>query len=251
MSGAFDANDIAVVTGASGGIGQAVARAVAAEGAAVVVHYGSNAGEAKQVVDDIRSSGGRAIRYRADVRHEVEVVRMFRSIRNRLGVVTLLVNNAGVTADGLAATMSGARWASVLDINLTGAFFCAREAIKAMIYARHGAIVNVTSVSGIAGAPGQANYSASKAGMIGLTRSLAREVGRHGVRVNAVAPGLVATDMTRGLPRALVDRYLDAVPMGRMCTPEEVASTVCFLLSGGAGGITGQTIPVDGGFSYG
>lgn len=247
----FAESDIAVVTGASGGIGSAIARSMAADGASIVVHYATARDAAKQVVEEIRSEGGRAVCYKADIRREQEVVRMFRSIRRRLGVVTLLVNNAGITADGLAATLTKNQWSSVIDTNLTGTFYCAREALKPMIYARRGAIVNVASVSGIAGTPGQANYSAAKAGIIGLTRSLAREVGRHGVRVNAVAPGLVATEMSRKLPRSLVDRYLDAVPIGRMCTAEEVASATCFLLSDRAGGITGQTVAVDGGFSYG
>lgn len=247
----FGPSDIAVVTGASGGIGAAIARELAMEGAPVVVHYANNGDAAASVVAEIRAKGGKAVRYRADVRDEQQVVGMFRVVRKRLGPVRLLVNNAGVTADGFAALLSSAQWTDVIDTNLTGAFFCTREAMKPMIYAKRGSVVNVSSVSGIAGTPGQTNYSASKAGLIGLTRSLSREVAQFGIRVNAVAPGLVDTEMITGLPSDLVDRYIDSVPMGRICTPEEIATVVSFLLSDKAKSVTGQTLAVDGGFTYG
>jgi 3-oxoacyl-[acyl-carrier protein] reductase len=247
----FGSSDIAVVTGASRGIGAAIARELAAEGAPVVVHYAKNADAAAEVVAEIRAKGGKAVRYRADIRNERDVAQMFRAVRRRLGTVRLLVNNAGVTADGFAALLSRTQWTDVIDTNLTGAFFCSREALKAMIYAKRGAVVNITSVSGIAGTPGQANYSASKAGLIGLTRSLSREVAQYGIRVNAVAPGLVDTDMITGLPGDLVNRYIESVPMRRICLPDEVATVVSFLLSDKAKSVTGQTLAVDGGFTYG
>jgi 3-oxoacyl-[acyl-carrier protein] reductase len=247
----FEPSELAVVTGASGGIGAAIARELAAQGAPVVVHYRRNAEAARDVVDSIRSQGGRAIRHSADLCCEDQVREMFHVIRQRLGQVRLLVNNAGVTADGLAPMMSGQQWTEVVDTNLSAAFYCAREALRAMSYARRGAIVNVSSVAGLLGNKGQANYAAAKAGLIGLTRSLAREMGPSGIRVNSVAPGLVQTQLSRSLPSDYVQAYLKSVPLRRLCTPEDVASVVVFLLSDKAGAVTGQTVAVDGGLTYG
>jgi 3-oxoacyl-[acyl-carrier protein] reductase len=236
----------ALVTGASRGIGAATAKALAADGWAVAVNYRSGAEEAAQVVSDIEGAGGRAVAVQGDVADASTADALFGAAEEALGgPVLVLVNNAGVTADGLSPTMKDDAWDRVLATNLTGAFKTTRRALRPMISARFGRVINVASVVGTRANPGQANYAASKAGLIGFTKTVAAEVARRGVTVNAVAPGLVATDMTADLNGDL----LAAVPARRPGTPEEVAACVRFLASEAAGYVTGSTLVVDGGLS--
>lgn len=236
---------VAVVTGASRGIGRAIAERLAKDGYHVLVNYASSAVEAEAVCEAIRAEGGAADAFRANVAREGDVRDLF-AFADSLGAVTVLVNNAGVTADGLAVRMAEEQWRRVIDTNLTGAFLCSREAVARMMRARRGSIVNVSSIVGLYGNAGQANYAASKAGLVGLTRSLAREVGRRGVRVNAVAPGFIRTDMTAGLAD-LVERVLERVPLNRLGEASEVAEVVAFLCSDAASYVTGAVIEVSGG----
>jgi 3-oxoacyl-[acyl-carrier protein] reductase len=248
----FPDHDVAIVTGGSRGIGRAIALDLAAEGATVVVNYVKNADAAEEVVKQIHDHGGQATAFQADVSKEEDVRRLFRSVRRGYGSLRILVNNAGATDDGFLLLMSAQKWRRVQATNLDSTFLCSREALR--LIARNaktgrpgGVIVNIASVSGIAGVPGQLNYSAAKGGVIALTRGLAKETAAMGVRVNAVAPGFVDTDMIRDLPPEIVDAYSLVVPMGRIGRVEEVASVASFLASDKASYITGQVISVDGG----
>jgi len=227
-----------LVTGGNRGIGLAVARAFAAEGHKVAVTYRSDPPDGLFAV-------------RCDVTSAGEVDRAFTAVEDELGPVEILVSNAGVNADQLLLSMKEEAWTSVLDANLTGAYRVARRATPKMIRARWGRMIFVSSVVAFSGSPGQANYAASKAGLVGLARSLAREIGSRGVTVNVVAPGFVDTDMTAALPEARRDEILGQVPLGRMATPEEVAQAVLFLASEGSGYVTGAVLPVDGGLGMG
>jgi 3-oxoacyl-[acyl-carrier protein] reductase len=239
------AGQIALVPGASRGIGRAIAEALAAVGAKVVVNYASSADAAAEVVQGIEAAGGHAWAYQADVANEVEVEAMVKAVLEREGRLDVLVNNAGITRDGLLMRMKTADWQSVIDLNLTGVFLCTRAVSRAMLKARSGRITNLTSVVGLMGNPGQANYSAAKAGVIGLTRSTAAEFASRGITVNAVAPGFIATDMTKDLN---AEPILAAIPLGRLGQPEEVAGAVRFLAADPAAAyITGQVLAVDGG----
>jgi 3-oxoacyl-[acyl-carrier protein] reductase len=239
------AGQIALVTGASRGIGRAIAEALAAVGAKVVVNYASSADAAAEVVQGIEAAGGHAWAYRADVANELEVEAMVKAVLEREGRLDVLVNNAGITRDGLLMRMKTADWQSVIDLNLTGVFLCTRAVSRTMLKARAGRIINITSVVGLMGNPGQANYSAAKAGVIGLTRSTAAEFASRGITVNAVAPGFIATDMTSDLN---AEPIIAAIPLGRLGQPEEVAGAVRFLAADPAAAyITGQVLAVDGG----
>jgi 3-oxoacyl-[acyl-carrier protein] reductase len=239
------AGQIALVTGASRGIGRAIAEALAASGAKVVVNYASSADAAAEVVEGIEAAGGQAWAQQADVANEMEVEAMVKEVLEREGRVDVLVNNAGITRDGLLMRMKTADWQSVIDLNLTGVFLCTRAVSRTMLKARSGRIINITSVVGLMGNPGQANYSAAKAGVIGLTRSTAAEFASRGITVNAVAPGFIATDMTSDLN---AEPILAAIPLGRLGQPEEVAGAVRFLAADPAAAyITGQVLAVDGG----
>ena len=238
---------VAVVTGASRGIGRAIAAELAREGARVVVNYAKDAAGAQAVVAEIVAAGGTACALQADVSDYKSAEGLIKAALDRYGGLDILVNNAGTTRDMIMMMMPEADWDLVIQTNLKSAFNCSKAAVKTMLRKRAGRIINITSVSGIAGNAGQTNYSASKAGLIGLTRSLAREVGARNITVNAVAPGFVPTALTNGLPQELKDASLKSIPLGRWGTPEDVAYAVAFLAAPQAGYITGQVLSVDGG----
>src|SRR4051794_32566112 len=235
----------ALVTGASRGIGAAVARALAEDGWPVGVNYRSDAGGAERVAASIEAAGGTATPVAADVADSDAAASLFAAMEERFGPVLVLVNNAGVRADGLSPQLSDHDWNSVIDTNLSAAFWTTRRALGPMLRARFGRIVNVASVVGPRANAGQANYAASKAGLIGFTRTVATEVARRGVTVNAVAPGFVETEMTSDVPAEV----LSAVPARRAGTPDEVAACVRFLVGESASYVTGTTLTVDGGMS--
>ncbi len=237
----------AIVTGASGGIGRAIARAVAGEGAAVIVHYLTNRDAAETVVGAIQEQGGRARAIRADVRVPEEAQRLVAGAVEAFGGVHILVNNAAILRDTLVLRMRQEDWEAVLDTNLSGAFYCIKAVLREFLRQHGGRIINITSVVAQLGTPGQANYAAAKAGMIGLTKAVAREVASRGITVNAIAPGFIEAGLTGDLRPNLVAQYLEQVPLGRGGKPEEVASAVVFLASDDAAYITGQVLNVDGG----
>jgi len=242
-------SDVALVTGGSRGIGRAIAEALAADGYAVAVNFISNEGSAKDTVESIESAGGRAITVQADVADSEQVDAMFNRIEESLGPVVALVNNAGVRADGLALGMKDDAFRRVIETNLFGTFACTRRALRSMLKARRGRIVNITSISGLHASPGQANYSAAKAGVIGLTKTIAAEVASKGIAINAVAPGLIQTDLTSDLNDKQREAIQGRVPARRIGTPEDVASLVSWLCSDKARYITGAVYPVDGGLT--
>jgi 3-oxoacyl-[acyl-carrier protein] reductase len=236
----------ALVTGASRGIGAAIARALAADGWAVGVNYRSDEEGAKRVVEEIEQNGGRAFAVRGDVSDPDAPEAIFSALEERFGPVLVLVNNAGVRADGLSPQIADDDWERVLATNLSGAFRTTRRALRGMLRERYGRVVNIASIVGPHANPGQANYAASKAGLIGMTKTVAAEVARRGVTVNAVAPGFVETELTSGVNG---DRFLESVPARRAGTAEEVAACVRFLASDDASYVTGTTLTVDGGLT--
>ena len=236
---------VALVTGAGRGIGRAIAEALAAAGFTVVVNFASSEQAAAEVVAAIEAAGGKAWSHRADVSDEAQVEAMVKAVIEREGKIDVLINNAGITRDGLLMRMKTADWQSVIDLNLTGVFLCTRAVSKLMLKARSGRIINITSVVALMGNPGQANYSAAKAGLLGFTRSNAAEFASRGVTVNAVAPGFIESDMTAELDK---EPILKAIPLGRMGSAAEVAGAVRFLAADPAAAyITGQVLQVDGG----
>lgn len=241
------AGKTALVTGSTRGIGRATALELARLGANVVVNYRSSAEAAQEVQALIEGQGGKAIAIGADVSQGAEIDQLFTTIAGTFGGVDILVNNAGLTRDNLLMRISEADWDAVLDTNLKSTYLCVKAALRGMLKARWGRIVNVSSIVGITGNAGQANYAAAKAGVIALTRSLAQEVGSRGITVNAVAPGFIETEMTANLPEALRQRMLDHVALGRVGKPEDVAAVIGFLCTPAAGYVTGQVIVVDGG----
>jgi 3-oxoacyl-[acyl-carrier protein] reductase len=240
---------VALVTGASRGIGRSIAVLLAARGHHVAVNYRTNAGAAAEVVEAIEGTGGEALAVQADVSDADQVTAMFAAVEEHLGAVEVLINNAGVTRDGLLLRMQPEAWDEVLATDLRSAYLCSRAALRAMVKARWGRIVSIGSVSGVAGNAGQANYAAAKAGLIGFSKSLAKEVGSRGITVNVVAPGFIETDLTASLAATSAERLLENISLGRFGRPEEIASVVGYLASDEAGYITGQTIVVDGGLA--
>ena len=235
----------AIVTGASRGIGKAIAIYLAKEGADVVVNYSSSIENANKVVSEIESFGGKACHIKADISNENSVNELVKTVLNKNNKIDILVNNAGITKDGLLMRMKSEDWQKVLDLNLSGVFYCTKAVSRQMLKQKGGRIINITSVVGLMGNPGQSNYSAAKAGVIGLTKSAAKEFASRGITVNAVAPGFIATDMTKELNSEAI---LSAIPLGRFGDPEDVAGAVRYLAADpSAAYITGQTLQVDGG----
>ena len=236
---------VALVTGASRGIGRAIALALASEGASVVVNYARSSTAADEVVAEIVAAGGAAIALQADVSQADQVETLVKETKDKFGSIDVLVNNAGITRDTLLLRMKLADWQAVIDLNLTGVFLCSQLVGKIMLKQRRGRIINIASVAGLMGNPGQANYSAAKAGVIGFTKTIAKELASRGVTANVVAPGFIATDMTANLES---EGILQAIPLGRYGQPEEIAGMVRFLAADPAAAyITGQTFNVDGG----
>ncbi|MCI6751947.1 MAG: 3-oxoacyl-[acyl-carrier-protein] reductase [Selenomonas bovis] len=237
----------ALVTGASRGIGRAIALRLAAEGASVAINYAGNTAKAEETKAAIEAAGGKAALFQADVSDSAQVEQMVAAVTEEFGTIDILVNNAGITRDGLLMRMKEEDFDAVLDTNLKGIFHVTKAVSKLMMKKRAGRIVNMASVVGIMGNAGQTNYAAAKAGVIGFTKSAAREFAARGITVNAVAPGFIATDMTAAMPEKAKEATLAAIPLRRMGEPEDVANAVAFLVSDQASYITGQVVKVDGG----
>ena len=237
----------ALVTGASRGIGRAIALCLAAEGARVAINYAGNVKAAEEVKASVEAAGGTAILCQADIADSAAVEAMIADVVKEFGAIDILVNNAGITRDTLLMRMKDEDFAKVLDTNLKGVFYCTKAVSKLMMKKRAGRIVNMASVIGLVGNAGQANYAAAKAGVIGFSKSVAKELASRGITVNVVAPGFIGTDMTADLPETVKEKALADIPLGKMGEPEDVANAVLFLASDQASYITGQVVNVDGG----
>jgi 3-oxoacyl-[acyl-carrier protein] reductase len=238
---------IAIVTGASRGIGRQIAKTLAGYGAAVIVNYCGSKEKAEEVVREIEEAGGSAKAYQGDVSDFETAKNMITDVKKEYGRIDILVNNAGITRDNLVMKMKEEDFDKVIEVNLKGAFNCMKHVSRIMLKQRSGSIINMSSVSGVIGNAGQMNYCASKAGLIGMTKSLAREIGSRGIRVNAIAPGYIRTEMTEVLPEEVKEGILSQVPLKRMGEVEDIAEAVAFLASDKSTYITGQTLQVDGG----
>ncbi|HEY8875406.1 MAG TPA: 3-oxoacyl-[acyl-carrier-protein] reductase [Desulfosporosinus sp.] len=240
-------DSVAIVTGSGRGIGRAIALELATAGAKVVVNYAGRVDKAEETVKLIREAGGECIAVQADVSQTADVDRLIKTTIDHFGKINILINNAGITRDSLLLRMKEADWDAVLATNLKGVFLCTKAVSKGMLKQRSGVIVNISSVVGLSGNAGQANYAAAKAGIIGFSKSIAKEFASRGIRVNSVAPGYITTDMTETLADGMQTEVLRSIPLGRLGTPEDVAKVVRFLVSPEASYITGQTLCVDGG----
>ncbi|WMM25680.1 3-oxoacyl-[acyl-carrier-protein] reductase [Tissierella sp. MB52-C2] len=240
-------NKVALVTGGSRGIGKEIALELAKNGVNIGITYINNEVKAREVIDEIRSYGVKGIAIKADVSVEEDVLRMIGSIEEELGTIDILVNNAGVTKDNLIIRMKEEDWDEVMSVNLKGTFLCTKAVSRMMMKKRYGKIINITSVVGIMGNIGQGNYSASKAGAIGFTKSMAKELASRGIRVNAIAPGFIETDMTEVLKEDIKETMLKSIPLNTFGNPKDIANLVVFLASEKSDYITGQVINVDGG----
>ncbi len=240
---------VAIVTGSSRGIGRSIALTLAQQGADVLVNYAGREAEAMTVVQEIKALGRRAIAFQANVAESEEAAAMVSAAMEHFGKVDVLVNNAGITRDNLIPRLKDQDWDQVLSVNLKGSFNCIKAAVRPMLKAKWGRIINISSVIGVFGNAGQANYAASKAGLIGLTKAVAKEVGTRNITVNAVAPGFIVTEMTNALSEEIKEKMLAGIPLGRLGVPEEVSSLVAFLAGDSASYITGQVIMVDGGMA--
>jgi 3-oxoacyl-[acyl-carrier protein] reductase len=236
-----------LVTGASRGLGRAIALELGRQGHTVAVHYGKSSSEAEMVAAEIAASGGQAVLVQGDLSSIEGAKAVAAAALEKLGGLEVLVNNAGITRDGLAMRMRDEDWDAVLDTNLAAPFALVRAALRGMVSGKWGRIINVSSVVGLMGNPGQVNYISAKAGLIGLTKAIAKEYGGKNITCNAVAPGFIESDMTDKLPEAVRGKYLESIPAGRFGRPEDVAAVVAFLVSDAAGYVNGQTITVDGG----
>lgn len=238
---------VAIVTGASRGIGRAVAISLAKAGAKVVINYAGNVAAAEEVKSLIETAGGQVMLMQADVANDEAVVAMVKQTMDTFGKIDILVNNAGITRDGLLMRMKESDWDAVMNTNLKGIFVCTKNVSKVMMKQKTGKIINMTSVVGIMGNAGQSNYAAAKAGVIGFTKSMAKELATRGITVNAIAPGFINSDMTAVLSEQVKEELATKIPVGRLGNPEDVAAAVLFLASDSANYITGQTLNVDGG----
>lgn len=240
-------NKVAIVTGASRGIGKETALTLASYGATVIINYNGSKEKAEAVVEEILAAGGCAKAIQANVADSDSVKTMIDDVKKEFGRIDILVNNAGITKDNLLMGMKEEDFDAVIDTNLKGAFLCMKHVIRIMMKQRYGRIINMSSVTGVMGNAGQVNYAASKAGLLGMTKSLAREVGSRGITVNAVAPGFIDTEMTQVLPENVKEEIIASIPLKRAGQTKDIAETVAFLASDKAAYITGQTISVDGG----
>lgn len=238
---------VALVTGASRGIGRAIAIALAKEGASVAVNFAGNSEKAGQVVSEIKEMGREAVAIQGDVTNADSVTAMVKNVTEQFGKLDILINNAGITRDNLLVRMKEEDWDSVINTNLKGVFLCTKAVSRQMMKQRQGRIINISSVVGVSGNAGQANYVAAKSGVIGLTKTTAKELAARGITVNAIAPGFIETDMTNVLTEEVGEQMRKQIPLGRFGLPEDVAKTAVFLASEDSGYITGQTIQVDGG----
>jgi 3-oxoacyl-[acyl-carrier protein] reductase len=237
----------AVVTGASRGIGRAIALELASQGAKVVVNYSGSEQKALQVVDEIKANGGEAIAVQANVSDSVSVQQLMKAAVDTYGSLDILVNNAGITRDNLLMRMKDDEWDDVINTNLKGVFLCTKAVTRQMMKQRAGRIINISSIVGVVGNSGQANYVAAKAGVIGLTKTTAQELATRNILVNAIAPGFITTEMTDNLPEELKEAMLKQIPLAKLGQPEDIAKAVAFLASDNANYITGQTLHIDGG----